>query len=61
MLQYTKGEIKGLMHTFTSYTKIPESEFPRIKIAERFSEEGNKAFAELAKIYQEKYFGTQRE
>jgi len=35
---------------------MPESEFDRIRIAERFDEEGNKMFQELRKEYYEKYF-----
>jgi len=49
-------ELKGLQRTFNLYVRFPKSEWPRIKIAEKFDEEGNQAFEELKKIYQEKYF-----
>ena len=58
MLQFPKGDIMGLKRVFVLYAKLPESEFPKIKVAERFDEEGNKTFAELSKIYRERYFGT---
>lgn len=49
-------ELKGLQRTFPLYVRFPESEWPEIKIAERFDEKGNKVFEEYKKIYQEKYF-----
>ena len=49
-------ELKGLQRTFSLYAKMPESEFDRILIAERFDEEGNRMFYELRKVYYEKYF-----
>jgi len=52
----TYAELKGLQRTFPLYAKMPESEFDRIRIAERFDEEGNKMFQELRKEYYEKYF-----
>ncbi len=49
-------ELKGLHRTFNLYVRFPKSEWPRIKIAERFDDKGNKVFEEYKKIYQEKYF-----
>jgi len=52
----TYEELKGLQRTFSLYIKLPKSEWPRIKKAEKFNEEGNGIFEEYKKIYQEKYF-----
>lgn len=52
----TYEELKGLQRTFPLYVKFPKSEWPKIEIAEKFDEEGNKMFEEFKKIYQEKYF-----
>ena len=49
-------ELKGLQRTFPLYVRFPKSEWPKIKLAEKFDEEGNKVFEEFKKIYQEKYF-----
>ena len=49
-------ELKGLQRTFSLYIKFPKSEWPRIKIAEKFDDEGNRIFEEYKKIYQGKYF-----
>lgn len=49
-------ELKGLQRTFPLYTRLPKSEWPEIKIAEKFDEEGNIMFEKYKKIYQEKYF-----
>lgn len=56
MPQLSKQEIQGLLRTFCLYVKMPESEFSRIRIAERFDEEGNQMFRELSEIYYEKFF-----
>lgn len=48
-------ELKGLQRTFVLYARLPESYFGKIKIAEKFDDEGNKAIEELKKIYYEKY------
>lgn len=52
----TYEELKGLQRTFSLYVKFPKSEWPRIKIAEKFDEAGNQMFEQLKEIYQEKYF-----
>ncbi len=49
-------ELKGLQRVFPLYARFPELEWPKIKKAEAFDEEGNKVFEEYKKIYQEKYF-----
>ncbi|MDO8558737.1 MAG: radical SAM protein [bacterium] len=49
-------ELRGLQRTFPLYVRLPKSEWPAIKIAEKFDEEGNKVFEKYKKIYQEKYF-----
>ncbi len=47
-----KEELRGLIKTFNLYVKLPEKYYPRIKIAEKFDEEGNMVFEECKKIYQ---------
>jgi len=42
-----KDELKGLFRTFNLYVKLPEKYYTEIKIAEQFSEEGNKKLREL--------------
>jgi radical SAM superfamily enzyme YgiQ (UPF0313 family) len=49
-------ELKGLQRTFPLYAKLPEDMFEKIRIAERFDEEGNKMFKKLKEIYYEKFF-----
>ena len=56
MSSISYGELKGLQRTFPLYVRFPKSEWPEIKIAEKFDEEGNKMFEKYKKIYQEKYF-----
>lgn len=51
------AELKGLQRTFSLYARMPESEFPKIRLAERFDEEGNKIYEELAELFRDKYFG----
>jgi hypothetical protein len=50
------SELKGLQRTFSLYARMPESEFEKIRIAEKFDDEGNKAFEELKEIYYETYY-----
>jgi len=52
----TYQELKGLQRTFPLYAKMPESEFGKIRIAEKFDEEGNRVFQQLRKVYYERYF-----
>ena len=49
------SELKGLQRTFSLYARMPETEFEKIRIAERFDDEGNKMFEELKEIYYDKY------
>ncbi|MBI2450041.1 MAG: B12-binding domain-containing radical SAM protein [Candidatus Nealsonbacteria bacterium] len=56
MASISYEELKGLQRTFSLYIRFPKSEWPRIKIAEKFDEEGNGIFEEYKKIYREKYF-----
>ncbi len=51
----TSDEIKGIYRTFPLYVKFPSDEFDTIRKAERFDDEGNKAFNELSIIYRQKY------
>ena len=52
----TYQELRGLQRTFPLYAKMPESEFDKIRIAEKFDEEGNRMFQQLRKVYFERYF-----
>ncbi len=52
----TYRELKGLQRTFPLYAKMPEKEWNKIRIAEKFDEEGNRMFEELSKAYYETYF-----
>lgn len=50
------SELKGLQRTFPLYATFPESEFDRIRTAERFDDTGNTMFEELKKEFYEKVF-----
>ncbi|MFC1951671.1 B12-binding domain-containing radical SAM protein [Chloroflexota bacterium] len=52
----TYQELKGLQRTFPLYAKMPKEDWDKIRIAEKFDEEGNRMFEELRKIYYERYF-----
>ncbi|MCZ7401440.1 MAG: radical SAM protein [Candidatus Methanoperedens sp.] len=56
MPQLSKESIRGLLRTFPLYIKMPKSRFDDIKIAEKFTEEGNRMFAMMAQEYAEKYW-----
>ncbi len=49
----TSDEIKGIERTFPLYIKLPESEFHRIKKAEKMDDEGNQIFEELSSAFKE--------
>jgi len=51
----THEEIKGISKCFALYTKLPESLYDFIKIAEKDDERGNKMFEELMMIYKNDY------
>lgn len=50
-----REEIQGLLRTFCLYVKMPENRWADIKIAEKFDEEGNRAFQKLRKEYYDNY------
>ena len=52
----TYEELKGLQRTFPLYVKMPIEEWDRIRVAEKFDEEGNEMFGKLRKKYYERYF-----
>lgn len=52
----TYQELKGLQRTFPLYAKMPKEEWDKIRIAEKFDEEGNRVFEELREVYYERYF-----
>lgn len=56
MPQLSRAEINGLVKTFALYARLPEDHWPRIRAAEADTEEGNRVFAELRRIYIERYF-----
>ena len=56
MKSISYDELRGLQRTFPLYVRFPKSEWPEIKKAEKFDDQGNIAFEKYKKIYQEKYF-----
>jgi radical SAM superfamily enzyme YgiQ (UPF0313 family) len=56
MPQFSADEIRGLVRTFSLYTKFPREIWPMIQKAEQFDENGNKVFRELADMYYERFF-----
>lgn len=56
MPQLGNDELLGLVRTFSLYVKFPKEEWPDIRIAEKFDEEGNSKFAKLSKRYYERFF-----
>ena len=48
--QFTGEEIKGLCRTFPLYVYMPDEYLPRIRLAEEFTDEGNKEYEELSQI-----------
>ena len=55
--ELTGEELKGIQRTFNLYVDSPKQLWDDIKIAEKFTDEGNAKFAEYAKKYQLKHFG----
>ena len=55
MPDLTKADIAGLLRTFSMYVRFPTSEWPKIKIAEKFDSDGNKMHAYLANEYKDRY------
>lgn len=56
MPQLPNDELLGLVRTFSLYVKFPIEEWPEIRIAEKFDDEGNAKFAEMSKRYYERFF-----
>lgn len=56
MPQFIQQEIKGLIRTFTLYTRLPEHRYSEISIAEKFDQTGNRKFKELQNEYWSKFF-----
>jgi radical SAM superfamily enzyme YgiQ (UPF0313 family) len=52
----SREEIMGLVRTFSLYVKFPKEEWPEIRVAEQFTDEGNAKFKELSKRYYERFF-----
>ncbi|MFQ5804413.1 MAG: B12-binding domain-containing radical SAM protein [Candidatus Methylomirabilales bacterium] len=46
-------QIDGLVRTFTLYVDLPKSMWPKIEVAERFDEEGERMFGILSTMYHE--------
>ena len=53
----SKKEIGGLVKTFLLYARLPRKLWDEIRKAEEPTEEGDKKFKELMKIYKENYGG----
>ena len=51
MPQISKEELCGLQRTFVLYAKLPREEWPRIRLAETFTTDGNKIFYDLREEY----------
>ena len=49
-------ELKGLQRTFPLYVKMPREEWDKIRVAEKFDEEGDRMFKELREVYRSSYF-----
>lgn len=56
MAKMPKQELIGLLKTFVLYVKLPESYYPKIKVAERSDREGGIALEELRELLFKKYF-----
>ena len=51
----SREEIRGLVRTFTLYTRFPKNRWKDIRIAENFDTKGNEMFANLQKEYWHNY------
>jgi len=54
----TRDELKGLQRCFSLYAKLEKEWFPKIRIAEKFDDEGNKMFNDLAKLFRKRFYGV---
>jgi hypothetical protein len=52
MPHFGAEQIDGLMRTFPLYVQFPKVLWPKIRVAEEFSEEGERTFQELSEMYQ---------
>jgi anaerobic magnesium-protoporphyrin IX monomethyl ester cyclase len=59
MPRFPKEEINGLLRTFPLYVKFPEDRFDEIRRAEANTDEGNRAFQQLATEYRRTIWGIQ--
>lgn len=55
MPQLSAEELKGLRRTFPLYVRFPKSRWKEIRRAEKFDDDGNKAFRSLSQEYREKF------
>jgi len=55
MPRFTRQQIEGKRRTFALYVKLPRRRWPEIAVAEQLSPEGDRAWAELAQEYRERY------
>ena len=51
----SKEEISGLVRTYSFYTKFPESRFNEIKVAEKFTKEGDAMLKKLGEEFDQTY------
>jgi len=52
----TMEQLRGLQRTFSLYARFPEDEFDKIKVAEKFDDEGNAMYKNLYDLYYERFF-----
>jgi len=56
MPQLSNDDLLGLVRTFSLYVKFPKEEWPEIRVAEKFDEEGDAKSTQLSKRYYERFF-----
>ena len=56
MPSFPKERISGLARTFSLYIRLPKDRWDEIKVAEKFTEEGNAMFEKLSQEVIEKFF-----
>lgn len=56
MPQFSKEKIRAMKRVFAMYIKFPKERWPEIKIAEKFTPEGDVKWKELRKEFMETYF-----
>ena len=52
----SRQELMGLVRTFSLYVRFPKEEWPLIRRAESFDDEGNRVFEQLTELYYERFF-----